>query len=163
MILNVKIIAIFWKIIFMHATQNCFLGHTRLSAMLRTSQMGQTDRIGTVTTARFGSPRTRTFVREIGEISSAVRRRVYSHTRNGARCSRQWECRANHDKTTFRNKLDCLQSHDTRQFVSSSAPADSDAIPQTVGWFKLYLRRMCSCCEFYETVFLKKFTSIFTF
>lgn len=61
------------------------LGYIRLSAMLWTSEMGQAGGIGTVAATRYGGPGARTFVRQIGEISSIMRRRVYSRARNGSR------------------------------------------------------------------------------
>lgn len=107
--------------------------------MCRTNQMGQTGGIGVAATARYGGPRARTFVRQIGEIPSTVRRRVYSRARNGAWRLRRRDCRADHDQATFRDKLDRLQSHDTRQSVSSPAPADIDAVSKTAGSLSLHL------------------------
>lgn len=113
--------------------------------------MGQTGRIGVAVAAWHGGPRARTFVCQIGEIPSAVRRRVYSRARNGARCLRRRDRRADHDQTAFRDKLDRLQSFDTRQSVSSSAPADTDAVSKTVGSLSL---RLCNIPSVFVTSLL---------
>lgn len=103
--------------------------------MFRAKQMGQTGGIGTVTATWHGGSRTRAFVRQIGEIPSAVRRRARSRARNGAWCSWRRDRRADHDQAAFRDKLDCLQYHGTRQYGARSAPTDTDAIPETIGSF----------------------------
>lgn len=102
--------------------------------MLRTNEMGQTGGIGTVTTAWFGGSRAGTLIGQAGEISSTVRRRVYSYTRNGTRRSRRRNRRTDRDQAAIRDKLDRVQSHDARQSVSRFASADTDAVPKAVGW-----------------------------
>lgn len=49
------------------------LGYIRLSAMLWTNEMGQAGGIGIVAATWYGGPGARTFVRQIGEISSTMR------------------------------------------------------------------------------------------